>query len=174
MHVALSERLGTFGLELHPEKARVLEFGRFARERCERRGLKKPETFDFLGFTHIAGTSRQGAFKLIRRTSRKKRNAKQARLAKECQRRRHDPVPEQHKWLCSVLRGHYRYYAVPTNSRALASFRHAVRWTWHRWLQRRSQRAAWTTEQQRAFDERFPLPRPTILHPWPTERFACR
>ena len=171
MHSALRERLTTFGLELHPDKTRVLEFGRFAREGRERRGLTKPETFDFLGFTHIAGTSRQGAFKLIRRTSRKKRHAKQARLAEECRRRRHDAVPQQHKWLCSVLRGHYRYYAVPTNFHALASFRQAVRWTWHRWLQRRSQRAAWTTEQQRAFDGRFPLPHPSILHPWPTDRF---
>ena len=106
MHSALRERLATFGLELHPDKTRVLEFGRFARERRERGGLKKPETFDFLGFTHIAGTSRQGAFQLARRTSRKKRQAKLARVAEQCQRRRHDPVPEQHKWLGSVLRGH--------------------------------------------------------------------
>ena len=174
MRAALTERLGTFGLELHPDKTRVLEFGRYARERCERRGLTKPETFDFLGFTHIAGTSRSGAFQLQRRTSRNKRRAKLARLTEECRRRRHAPVPEQHKWLCSVLRGHYLYYAVPTNYRALASFRSGVRWVWHRWLQRRSQRATWNREQTKAFDARFPLPRPTILHPWPDKRFACR
>ena len=174
MHSALRERLATFGLELHPDKTRVLEFGRFARERRERGGLKKPETFDFLGFTHIAGTSRQGAFQLARRTSRKKRQAKLARVAEQCQRRRHDLVPKQHKWLCSVLRGHYQYYAVPTNSHALASFHHAVRTTWHRWLQRRSHRAAWTVAASRAFEARFPLPRPKILHPWPSTRFACR
>ena len=174
MRSALAERLAEFGLELHPEKTRVLRFGRFARKQAERHGEGKPATFDFLGFTHIAGCNRQGGFQLQRRTSRKKRRAKQARLKDECRRRRHDPVAEQHRWLCSVLRGHYRYYAVPTNSRALASFHHAVYWTWHRWLQRRSQRATWNVEKLRAFDARFPLPHPKIVHPWPEKRFACR
>ena len=174
MRAALSARLGEFGLELHPDKTRVLRFGRYAREQAERHGEGKPATFDFLGFTHIAGTNRRGGFQLRRRTSRKKRRAKQAQLKEECRRRRHDPVPDQHKWLCSVLRGHYQYYGVPTNCRALASFHHAVYWTWHRWLQRRSQKAAWTLDKLRTFDARFPLPRPRIVHPWPTERFACR
>lgn len=174
MHSALGERLATVGLELHPEKTRVLEFGRFAREGRQRKGLPKPETFDFLGFTHIAGTSRSGVFQLNRRTSQKKRRAKLARLKEECRRRRHAPVPEQHKWLCSVLRGHYQYYAVPTNYVALVIVRHALTWTWHRWLQRRSQRAAWTVKQKAAFEARYPLPVPRILHPWPETRFACR
>ena len=174
MHSELTERMARFGLQLHPDKTRVLRFGRFACEQCERQGLGKPETFEFLGFTHIAGRNRQGKFQLIRRTSRRKRRAKQVRIAEECRRRRHDPVANQHRWLSSVLRGHYRYYAVPTNYRALDSFHHAVTETWHRSLQRRSQRAKWTVEKRQRFQERFPLPRPKIQHPWPTERFACR
>jgi group II intron reverse transcriptase/maturase len=174
MRKALAERLAQFALKLHPQKTRVIEFGRFARENRACRGLAKPETFDFLGFTHIAGTSREGKFQLKRRTSRKKRQAKLARLWEECDRRRHHDVSEQHRWLKSVLGGHYRYYAVPTNSRALAQFRRAVRFTWHRALQRRSQRASWTVARLKAFDVRFPLPLPRILHPWPTARFALR
>jgi RNA-directed DNA polymerase len=172
---ALAERLAVFGLELHPEKTRVLEFGRFARERRERRGMSKPETFDFLGFTHIASTSRIGGkFQLKRRTSRKKRRAKLARLKEECHRRRHHRVPEQHLWLSRVLQGHYRYYGVPTNYPALEQFRRRVAWTWHRGLQRRSQRGRWTHEQWRHFEQVFPLPRPHIHHPWPGQRFARR
>ena len=174
MHTALSVRLAKFGLELHPDKTRVLRFGRYAREQAARHGEGKPATFDFLGFTHIAGTNPQGGFQLRRRTSRKKRRAKQSHLADECRRRRHHRVVEQHRWLCSVLRGHYQYYAVPTNFRALSSFHRVVYMTWHKWLQRRSQRSAWSLERLRAFNERFPLPRPKILHPWPAERFACR
>lgn len=174
MRAALADRLATFGLELHPEKKRVLEFGRFARENREQRGLGKPETFEFLGFTHIAGVSRQGKFQLRRRTSRRKRRAKLARLKEEIGARRHRPVPEQHRWLSSVLRGHYRYYAVPTNYEALWQFRRSVTWLWHRALQRRSQRASWTKVRYRAFEQIFPLPLPRILHPWPIQRFALR
>jgi RNA-directed DNA polymerase len=174
MRAALAERLAQFGLELHPDKTRVVEFGRFARERRERRGLGKPETFEFLGFVHIAGTSRQGTFQLQRRTSRKKRRAKLRQLKEECRRRRHRPVVEQHAWLRSVLLGHYRYYAVPTNSRALAQFRRSVAFMWHRSLQRRSQRGRWSPERWSAFEQRFPLPQPHILHPWPSVRFAAR
>jgi RNA-directed DNA polymerase len=174
MRAALAERLAEFGLELHPDKTRVLRFGRFAREDRARRGQGKPETFDFLGFTHIAGTSRRGGFLLHRRTSRKKRTAKKSALKEESRRRRHDPVVEQYRWICSVLRGHYQYYAVPTNIRALRSFRQDVAWMWHRSLQRRSQRARWTAARWKAFNERFPLPTPTILHPWPNRRVAAR
>jgi RNA-directed DNA polymerase len=174
MREALSVRLARFGLELHPDKTRVLQFGRSARERRERQGQGKPETFDFLGFTHIVGTTRRGEFQLYRRTSRKKRQAKLARLKEECRRRRHEPVVQQHRWLCSVLHGHYRYYAVPTNYRALASFRWAVAEIWHRSLQQRSQRGRWTADKWRAFEQRFRLPPPRILHPWPTARFARR
>jgi group II intron reverse transcriptase/maturase len=174
MHAALAERLAKFGLELHPDKTRVIQFGRFARMNRRERGLGKPETFDFLGFTHIAGLSREGKFQLKRRTSRKKRRAKLAFLKEEIRRRRHHRVVKQHAWLSSVLVGHYRYYGVPTNYAALAQFRHHVSWTWTRSLQRRSQRARWTIAKLRAHEERFPLPLPRIHHPWPTERFATR
>jgi RNA-directed DNA polymerase len=152
----------------------VIEFGRFARETRARRGLAKPETFDFLGFTHIAGIARDGKSQLKRQTSRKKRRAKLARLKEECDRRRHHAVSEQHRWLKSVLEGHYRYYAVPSNYRALKQFRNAIRFMWHRSLQRRSQRAGWNVDQLKAFEDRFPLPSPRILHPWPCVRFALR
>jgi group II intron reverse transcriptase/maturase len=174
MRKALAVRLAEFALKLHPQKTRVIEFGRFAGESRARRGLAKPETFDFLGFTHIAGVSRGGKFQLKRRTSRKKRRAKLARLKEESERRRHRRVPEQHRWLSSVLTGHYRYYGVPTNIRALAQFRDAVRHIWHRTLQRRSQRARWTKTMREAFDARFPLPKAQIQHPWPEARFALR
>ena len=171
---AIASRLAKFGLELHEDKTRILEFGRNARANREQRGLPKPSTFDFLGFTHICGVNQRGKFVLGRRTSRKKRRAKLASLKKEVERRRHRPVPEQHKWLIQVLHGHYRYYAVPTNADALAQFREAVKRMWHRSLQRRSQRARWTRSRQKLFDSTFMLPRPRILHPWPSQRFLAR
>lgn len=174
MREALADRLANFGLELHPDKTRVLEFGRFARGNRERRGLGKPETFEFLGFTHIAGVCRRGKFQLHRRTSRKKRRAKLARLKEEIRWRKHRPVSEQHRWLTSVLSGHYRYYAVPTNYAALWQFRRAVTWHWHRALQRRSQHGRWTKARYAAFERVFSLPLPRILHPWPDRRFALR
>jgi group II intron reverse transcriptase/maturase len=174
MRAALAERLAKFSLELHPEKTRVIQFGRFAREDRAQRGLSKPETFDFLGFTHIAGRDRDGRFQLMRRTSRKKRRAKLARLKEEIRRRRHSPISDQHAWLCSVLRGHDQYYAVPTNYRAVANFHDAVEGLWLRWLQRRGQRGRWTRDRRRAFKARFPLPEPRIHHPWPEKRFAAR
>jgi group II intron reverse transcriptase/maturase len=174
MHSALVERLAKFGLELHPEKTRVLQFGRFARADRVRHGLPKPETFDFLGFTHISGVGRSGRFQLKRRTSRKKRRASLARIKEECRRRRHDAVVDQHAWLTRARHGHYRYYGVPTNSRALDQFRFHVERTWHRSLQRRSQRGHWTSTRRDAFRERFPLPPPRIHHPWPSVRFAAR
>jgi group II intron reverse transcriptase/maturase len=174
LHMALAERLGQFGLALHPDKTRVIEFGRYAREDRERRGLSKPETFEFLGFVHICGVSRNGKFQLRRRTSRKKRRATLARLKEECRRRRHDRVVEQHAWLSQVLEGHYLYYGVPTNYRALAQYQRRVAWMWHRSLQLRSQRGRWSHERWRAFEQRFPLPPPRIHHPWPAQRFALR
>jgi group II intron reverse transcriptase/maturase len=168
MREALAPRLAKFGLELHPDKTRVLRFGRFARRDAGQDGRTRPETFDFLGFTHIAGVSRRGAFLLHRRTSRKKRNAKLKSLRDEMRMRRHEPVRAQHAWLSSVLRGHYAYYGVPTNSTAMQQFRERVRASWHRQLQRRSQRARWNDTQRRAFDRRFPLPPSRIQHPWPS------
>jgi RNA-directed DNA polymerase len=168
MHEALASRLAKFGLELHPDKTRVLRFGRFARQDAVHDGRPRPETFDFLGFTHLAGVSRQGVFLLHRRTSRKKRNAKLKSLRDQMRERRHEPVRAQHAWLSSVLHGHYRYYGVPTNSKALHQFRERVRASWHRQLQRRSQRASWNDMQRKAFDRHFPLPPSRVLRPWPT------
>ena len=174
MRKALAERLAKFGLELHPEKTRVFRFGRFAHEHVNDDGRSRPETFDFLGFTHIASKNRSGAFLLARRTSRKKRRAKLARIREELKVRRHQSPKWQHEWLCAVLRGHYAYYAVPTNMRALRSYRDAIESAWLRQMQRRSQRARFNRNRLRRFVEKYPLPKPKILHPWPDERFALR
>jgi group II intron reverse transcriptase/maturase len=171
MRTAVAERLARFGLELHPEKTRVIRFGRYACKDCVRDGRKRPETFDFLGFTHIAGQARDGGFQLQRRTSRKKRAAKISMLRAEMRRRRHDPPTAQHRWLCAVIRGHCNYYGVPTNSRALVTFRRQVEQAWHRQLQRRSQRARWDVDKIKRFEARYPLPPPRVCHPWPTQRF---
>lgn len=170
MHEALALRLAKFGLELHPDKTRIIRFGRFASADAVRDGRAKPETFDFLGFTHLCGRSRAGGFQLQRHTSLKKRRAKLAALREEFPKRRHLPVVDQHRWLCSVIRGHNQYYGVPTNSRTLAAFRRAVERAWHRSLQRRSQRAGWTVEKTKRFEKRFALPSPRIVHPWPSQR----
>ena len=174
MRKALAERLAKFGLKLHPDKTRVLRFGRFAQRDCALDGMKRPETFDFLGFTHICGQGPNGRFRLIRRTSRKKRRAKLAALRGEMRRRTHDPPAEQQRWLTSVLRGHYNYYGVPGNMRALASFRRQVRNAWHRRLQRRSQRASWTAEKRSKFEAKYPLLSPRIMHPRPFDRFFAK
>lgn len=171
---ALEGRLARFGLTLHPDKTRVIRFGRFARVDCGRDGLKKPETFEFLGFLHIAARDAQGKFQLRRHTSRKKMRAKLARIKEVCQQRRHAPVQQQYAWLKRVLPGHDNYYAVPTNMESLRQFHAAVERTWHRSLQRRSQRAVWNEKQRSQFRERFPLPTPRILHTWPQERFYAR
>jgi group II intron reverse transcriptase/maturase len=173
MQRALARRLADYGLKLHSQKTRVIEFGRFARESRAHRGLAKPETFDFLGFTHIAGISREGKFQLKRRTSRKKRRAKLARLKEELERRRHVPLAEQHAYLSQVLTGHCRYYGVPTNAQGLNIFCRRVWAMWQRSLARRSQRR-WSTAQQQKLNHRFPLPQPRIHHPWPEDRFALR
>jgi len=173
MRAALAERLAAFKLELHPEKTRVIRFGRFARRDCARDGRQRPETFDYLGFTHICGEDPQKkTFRLLRRTSRKKRKAKLAAIEHEIRRRRHAPVVDQHRWLSSVLRGHCAYYGVPGNFRALASVRYRLRRAWHWALQRRSQRARWNQKKHDAFDARFPLPKARITHPNPFTRFS--
>jgi hypothetical protein len=171
MRAAVADRLVTFGLELHSEKTRVIRFGRYARKDCRRDGRTRPETFDFLGFTHIAGEAREGGFQLQRRTSRKKRAAKLSMLREAMRTRMHDSPAAQHRWLCSVIRGHCNYYGVPTNARALVSFRRNVEHAWHRQLQRRSQRARWSLDEIKRFETRYPLPAPRIVHPWPTRRF---
>lgn len=174
MREALAERVAKFGLELHSEKTRVFRFGRFAQEDVVADGRSRPETFDFLGFTHIAAKTLGGRFLLKRCTSKKKRREKLARICGELRARRHQSPKWQHEWLSAVLRGHYAYYAVPTNMRALCAYRRAIETAWLRQLQRRSQRARFSREKRKAFVEKYPLPHPTILHPWPDERFALR
>jgi len=171
MRSALAERLAAFELELHPEKTRLIRFGRFAQKDSVKDQRSRPETFEFLGFTHISGQSRAGRFRLIRRTSSRKRKAKLAKVEEEIHRRRHAPVIDQYRWLSSVLRGHYQYYGVPGNFAALASVRHRLRRAWHRALQRRSQRANWSRAKHDAFDRRFALPAARITHPPPCQRF---
>ena len=135
----LKERMEKFQLELHPEKTRLIEFGRHAAKNRKRAGLGKPETFDFLGFTHICGKTKKGRFMVLRQTIRKRMQAKLQEVKTELRRRMHDPVPEVGKWLKSVVGGHIRYFGVPGNRHALAHFRYTVSNLWHRALCRRSQ-----------------------------------
>jgi RNA-directed DNA polymerase len=169
----LGERFAKFALELAPEKTRLIEFGRFAGRDRERRGLRKPETFEFLGLTHICAKDRRGRFKLKRVTSKKRMRRKLSEVKTELRRRRHLPIPDQGRWLASVLRGHYHYYAVPDNIEALNAFRHHVMRHWQRALRRRSQRHRVTWERMRRIADRW-LPPPRILHPWPDARFDAR
>src|SRR6266436_5290882 len=136
----MRQRMEKFALSLHPEKTRLIEFGRYAAERRVRRGLGKPETFNFLGFTHICGRSRRGVFQLKRQTRRDRMRARLRALKEELQRRMHEPIPRQGKWLRQVVRGYFAYHAVPTNGKSMSTFRHYVMDLWRRALQRRSQR----------------------------------
>jgi RNA-directed DNA polymerase len=169
----LRERLAQFGLELHAEKTRLIEFGRNAARDRQARGLGKPETFQFLGFTHAcAKTRKSGRFKLRRITDSKRVRAKLLAIKRELWKRMHHPVPEQGRWLASVLAGHYNYYAVPDNIEALSAFRYRLIRHWLKSLRRRSQkhRMDWT-RMGRLADQWLPIPR--ILHPWPEQRFAA-
>jgi len=166
-------RLEGFALSLHPEKTRLIEFGRHAAADREQRGLGKPETFNFLGFTFICSKSRKGRFLIIRKTRRDRMMAKLVELKEEMRRRMHWPIPEQGEWLKQVVGGFFNYHAVPTNSRALAAFRHHVRVLWGRTLRRRSQKDRTTWDRIAQLAEEW-LPRPRILHPWPNARFAVK
>jgi group II intron reverse transcriptase/maturase len=170
---AMRERLGKFALSLHPEKTRLIEFGRFAVENRRRRGLGKPETFNFLGFTFICGKSKRGKFLIWRKSRKDRMRAKVREVKAELQRRMHQSIPEQGKWLKQVVAGYFNYHAVPTNSRALAAFRTEVVKRWQRVLSRRSQTGgvSWERMTQLAADW---LPMPHIRHPWPGQRFAVR
>jgi group II intron reverse transcriptase/maturase len=167
----MRERLGEFSLSLQPEKTRLIEFGRHAAESRKRRGQGKPETFNFLGFTFICGKSRRGKFQLKRKTRRDRMRAKLQVIKQELRRRMHQPIPVQGKWLAQVITGHFNYFAVPTNGRALASFRFFVIDLWQRTLRRRSQRDRTTWKRIARLAHDF-LPKPRILHPWPERRFA--
>ena len=165
----LQERMQKFGLELHPEKTRLLEFGRYAEERRQRRGEGKPETFNFLGFTHICSKTRKGEFAIRRQTNRKRMQAKLQAIKLELRRRMHDPVPEVGQWLRAVVGGHIRFYGVPTNIAALNTFRDAVARSWHRVLCRRSQKAALPWERMKRLLNCW-LPPGRICHPYPSRR----
>ena len=169
----MGKRLEEFALSLHPEKTRLLEFGRFAAADRKRRGLGKPETFDFLGFTHICGRSRRGGFQLRRRTRRDRMRGKLKEVKDELRRRMHQPIPEQGKWLGQVVGGFFGYHAVPTNGPALSAFRHHVTELWLRTLRRRSQKDDFTWERIARLANHW-LPKPRILHPWPNARFAVK
>ena len=172
--VHLRERLAKFNLELNAEKTRLIEFGRFAAASRKARGLGRPETFRFLGFTHACGKTRKaGRFKLKRITDSKRMRVKLRALKGDIERRRHQPIPEQGRWLANVLRGHYQYYAVPENIEALRAFRRQVVRHWLRALRRRSQRTTVTWKRMSRLEARW-LPPPRILHPWPEERFDAR
>ena len=168
----LTERFRKFQLELHPGKTRLLEFGPFAAEHRERRGQGKPETFDFLGFTHICGKKRSnGRFTVLRQTIRQRLQAKLGEVTAELRRRLHDPVPQTGKWLRSVVEGHIRYYGVPMNTPALHLFRFQVGWLWHRALSRRSQNGRVLWDRMRRLINRW-LPPARICHPYPLRRLG--
>lgn len=167
----LRERMARFGLELHPEKTRLIQFGRHAAEDRKRSGEGKPETFNFLGFTHVCGKTRKGNFALVRLTIQKRLRAKLREVKEAFRWRWHDPIPEVGKWLAAVIRGHMQYYAVPLNSRAIAAFRNQVICLWRRGLCRRSHKGHVTWERMHRIARRF-LPRPRIVHPWPEERLC--
>jgi RNA-directed DNA polymerase len=169
----LRERLAEFALELAAEKTRLIEFGRFAAERRQARGFGKPETFGFLGFTHVCGKTRNGRFQLRRITDSKRVRAKLREVKTELRRRMHEPIPDQGRWLGSVVRGHIAYYAVPGNVKAVNSFRFHAAWHWHRTLRRRSQRGDLDWKRMSRLAQHW-LPPAKIMHPWPDARFDAR
>ena len=166
-------RLGKFALSLHPEKTRLTEFGRFAAERHQRRGLGKPETFAFLGFTFICGKSLGGKFLVHRRTRRDRMKAKLQAIKEELRRRMHWPIPDQGKWLGYVVNGYFNYHAVPLNYGALARFRDEIILRWKRAISRRSQKGRINWPRMIEIADAY-LPQPKIRHPWPAQRFAVR
>jgi RNA-directed DNA polymerase len=170
---AMRQRFEQFGLELHGEKTRLLEFGRHAAAQRKRRGLGKPETFTFLGFIFICGRTRSGAFQLQRKTRGDRMRAKLREVKQQLRRRMHEAIPLQGQWLKAVVTGFFAYHAVPTNSRALGAFRHHVTDLWRRTLRRRSQKDRLTWERMAKIADAW-LPKPRILHPWPSERFAVK
>jgi RNA-directed DNA polymerase len=170
----LRERLRKFGLELHPAKTRLIEFGRYAAERRAKRGEGKPETFNFLGFTHYCGKNHKtGYFTVYRKTIGKRMAAKLKQIRQQLRKRMHDPTANMVKWLVSVVRGYFQYHAVPHNEERLKTFRSEVLRMWLWQLRRRSQRTRWTWK---TFLEKLGnlLPEVEILHPYPQVRFAFK
>jgi group II intron reverse transcriptase/maturase len=169
---AVQGRLGKFGLQLHPDKTRLIEFGQFAAHDRRRRGQGKPETFNFLGFTHICGFDRGGRYTVRRKTGPKKIRGKLKKLKAELRRRSHQPVPVQGKWLKSAYQGFVNYFAVPGNMPTLKSFHHHLCRIWLKALRRRSQKGKKLTWDK--FVGIYPewLPQPRCKHPWPNQRFG--
>ena len=170
---ALRARLEEFALSLHPDKTRLIEFGRFAADRRKQRGLGKPETFKFLGFIFICGKSRRGEFLVHRKSRRDRMRTKLQEVKKELRKRKHQPIPEQGRWLGQVVRGYFAYHAVPTNGSRLGAFRYFVTKLWLRTLRRRSQKDRFAWERIARLANDF-LPQPRNLHPWPSARFAVK
>lgn len=166
---AVAQRLQTFGLALHENKTRLIEFGRFARENRSRRGQGKPETFDFLGFTHCCGKTQKGKFMVLRLTSAKRLRAKLHAVKDELRRRMHRPIAEQGQYLRAVVSGHSRYFAVPCNGARVQVFRFQVARLWHRTLCRRSQSKHLSWKRMHRIVDHW-LPRPRICHPYPNQR----
>jgi group II intron reverse transcriptase/maturase len=170
----LRGRLAKFGLELAAEKTRLIEFGRYAARNRTARGLGKPETFQFLGLTHICAKSRRhGWFQLKRVTDTQRMHAKLHKVKAEMRRRMHRPIPEQGAWLGAVVQGHMNYYAVPGNLAAVTAYRKQVKRYWLHALRRRSQRDHLTWEEMSRLEARW-LPKPRVVHPWPDARFDAR
>lgn len=168
--VALRKRLATFGLTLHPEKTRMIEFGRYAAKNRCRRAAARPETFDFLGFTHCCSTTRTGWFKILRLTIKKRMRATLKAIREKLRKRMHDPVPLLGKWLRSVVQGYFNYFGVPGNSYRLLGFRSEICRAWRDILLRRSQRHSLPWKRFKLLVNRF-IPSYANTHPYPTARF---
>ena len=167
----MRKRFEEFSLSLNPDKTRLIEFGRFAAERRAHRGLGKPETFNFLGFTFICERNSRGQFLVKRTTRRDRMRATLRRIKEELRRRMHEPIPEQGAWLKQVVRGFFAYHAVPTNGSALGAFYYHVKRIWLRTLRRRSQKDRFSWQRMHGLAADW-LPQPRILHPYPDKRFA--
>ena len=170
---ALRARLEEFALSLHPDKTRLIEFGRHATDRRARAGLGKPETFKFLGFVFICGKTRRGKFLVHRRSRRDRMRTRLTEIKKELRKRMHQPIPEQGRWLAQVVRGYFAYHAVPTNGLRISAFRYHVVKYWLRTLRRRSQKDRFTWERIKRLANDW-IPQPRTLHPWPSARFAVK
>src|ERR1700726_3968923 len=170
---AMRERFEAFSLSLHPDKTRLIEFGRHAAVDRKKRGVSRTETFAFLGLTFICGKARRRTFHIQRKTRRDRMRAKLQEIKAELRQRMHQTIPDQGHWLRQVVTGHFAYYAVPTNSRALSAFRHYVANFWRRTLRRRSQKDGFTWDRMTKLADGW-LPASRILHPWPDQRFAVK
>ena len=162
----LHKRFARYGLSLHPEKTRLIEFGRHAAAGARRQGKRKPVTFDFLGLTHVCARSRRGRFTVHVRTKRKKLGQALTEVSQWCRRHRHDPVEAQRRTLNAKLRGHYQYFGRPTNYHRLWQFYRGVRRAWHKWLNRRTRGKGLRWGAYQELLDRHPLLRPYITHAW--------